>query len=80
MNYEEVSEPLRAKDLMYSYDYKYVRLFLDEYYTDYDCKIITDKLKTFRLNREVQYLINRYSFNFQQAIDKLVDTGILKLY
>lgn len=77
---EEVSEDLTLKGLMLAYDYNHIRNELDEYYTDYDCKLIATKMKTFTMNREVEYLINKYNYNFQQAIDRLVDTGILKLW
>ena len=85
MNYEiymfdEESENLTLKGLMMVLDLKQIRGLLDEYYSDYDCKIIYDKLKIYRVNQELQYVMNKYRFNFQQAIDKLVDTGILKLY
>lgn len=78
--FDEQSENLTLKGLMMALDLKQIRGLLDEYYTDYDCKIIYEKLKIYRVNQELQYVMEKYRFNFQQAIDRLVDTGILKLY
>lgn len=77
---EEESNHMTLKGLMLAYDYNHIRSELDEYYTDYDCKLIANKMKTFAINREVEYLMSKYDYNFQQSIDKLVDTGILKLW
>lgn len=80
MPYEEVAEDLTLRGLMIAYDYDCIRTLLDEQYSNYDCKLIEQKLKRFTLNRDVQYLMTHYKYNFQQAIDKLVDTRILRLW
>lgn len=80
MYYEEVSEDLTLKGLMIPFTYEFIRNELDEVYSDYDCKLIYEKLKRFILNRDVQYLMIQYDFTFSQAIDKMVDSRVLKLY
>lgn len=75
MDIEEVYD-----DLIMNYTYDDVREQLDNYYTDYDCKIIEKRLKTYAMNREICYLTHTYNYSFQQAIDRLLDLNILRLW
>lgn len=80
MNYEEVSEDMTLKGLMLVHDKNQVRSLLDEQYSNYDCELIYKKLKSYKINRELQYVMSTYDYNFQQGVDYLVDNGILKLW
>lgn len=62
------------------YEYSYVRHAMGLEWSDYDCKIITQALTKYTANRELQYLMNRHRCNFRTAVEKLVDTGIIKMY
>lgn len=71
---------LTRKGQIINYNYDYIRLVMGNEWTDYDCKIIESKINKYTLNREVQYLMNRHRLNFREAIERLVDSGLLKMW
>lgn len=82
----EESEDLTLKTLMKDYSSKWVYLTMnnelnkEHEWTETDCQIIANKLKKYSVNRELQYLVNHYRMSHKDAIIRLIDEEIIKMY
>lgn len=85
--FEEESNDMTLKRLMLAYDKKDIYTIMNisakkgcEEWTEYDCQIIADKLKSYKVNTELQTIKKRYRLSTKDAIIKLIDDGIIKMY
>lgn len=85
--FEEEQNDMTLKRLMLAYDKKDIYTIMNisakkgcEEWTEYDCQVIADKLKKYSVNAELQYVMKHYRLSTKDAIIRLIDDGIIKMF